>query len=1259
MREESAIRDQYETLIQAQNEMGEGFVVVEDEKFIYANEAFCQLTGYSLTELRALPGAREVIVPETRLAILQRYRDRVGGQETIEHYETTLIRKGGRRVEAEVSVKMLPVGDSIRVIAIVRDVTERKEAEKAISESEEQLRAILDASPGAVYVKDLQGRYLLVNNKSEALIGLPREQILGKTDHEFLSKEVADALQANDLRVLKTGRPLSEEENLPQEDGARTFISTKFPLYDSEGNLYATCGISTDITEQRQAEEARSHMASVFEYAKESITGSTLEGIFTAWNRGAERIYGYTAEEMIGQSASVFVPSDRVHEISGTLEKIRRGQSVEIEDTVRVAKDGRRVPVSVTVSPIKDSQGNVTGLSTISRDITELKRAEETLRRSEYRYRNLFDRSHGGIAYFDMHGACIDANPSFLSMLGYTLEELQGVTYRQVTPARWADMENDILENQILGRGYSDEYEKEYIRKDGTVFPVSSRAWRIDDEEGNPIGLWGRATDITERKRAEEENNLLRTIALEVGEAEDLDSALRATLQKVCEVTGWVVGQAWVPSADGKVLLCSPAWYADSENLTEFRTVNKDLVFEPGVGLPGHTWSRKHPVWTRNITESNFTRARLAAEFGLKAAMDVPVLADSEVIAVLDFFVFEEREKDERLIELVSGVAAQLGTVIRRRRAEDALRESEERFRSLVQNSSDVILILKADNTVRYVSPSVERVLGYEPEDVLGKDNLAPLHPDDLARLQASIAYAVSNPGTATTMELRFQHADGAWRHLESTCTSLLDDPAVGGIVINSRDITERKAFEQQLEYQAFHDDLTDLPNRVLFLDRLEHALAGLERMEADKAVAVLFIDLDNFQVINDSLGHSVGDHLLTVVASRLRSSMRVEDTVARFGGDEFAVLLEDVEKLSDAVQVAEQISEELQTACTLEGREIFVSPSIGISLSTTATDLAEDLLRNADTALYRAKALGKARYAIFDSYMYDRVLKRLRMEGDLRRALERDELRVYYQPKIKLHTDLQRFLRASGSRAIVAKEQETTETPRIVGTEALVRWEHPDLGLMSPAEFIPVAEETGLIVRMGRWVLREACLQTRRWNDEHPDDPPLTVCVNLSARQFHDPGLCQDVTHMLQETGLNPPCLCLEVTESAVMKDVEVTTATLRELKALGVELAVDDFGTGYSSLSYLKRFPVDYLKIDRSFVAELKKDAEDIVLVAGIIRLAHTLSMQVVAEGVESAEQLERLQGLGCDLAQGFYFSEALTSEALTEFLPRARQR
>ena len=442
------------------------------------------------------------------------------------------------------------------------------------------------------------------------------------------------------------------------------------------------------------------------------------------------------------------------------------------------------------------------------------------------------------------------------------------------------------------------------------------------------------------------------------------------------------------------------------------------------------------------------------------------------------------------------------------------------------------------------------------------------------------------------------------------------------------REITERRVLEEQLTHQAFHDPLTGLPNRILFLDRLDLALVRTERREGK--VAVLFMDLDNFKVINDSLGHEVGDRVLLAVAERLENVMEAEETVARFGGDEFTVLLEDVASVSDAERVAERIAEALRAPFYLGGRERFVTTSIGIVLGTSGREPPEELLRYADAAMYRAKASGRARHAVFDPSMNEKALERLELESDLRRALEREEFRVYYQPKVSF-----------GSGEIIAME-------------ALVRWEHPERGLVSPARFIPAAEEIDLIVPMGRWVLEEACRQARRWHDRFTDRLPLKVCVNLSGKQLRHRALVEEVEAALQETGLDPTALDLEITESVVMEDAPSTLATLQELKELGVNLAIDDFGTGYSSFSYLRRFPVDYLKIDRSFVDGLGKDPDDTALVSGIVSLAHSLGLKVVAEGVETAEQLARLRETGCEFAQGYYFSAPLPGGAASKLLP-----
>ncbi|MCA1648437.1 MAG: EAL domain-containing protein, partial [Chloroflexi bacterium] len=487
--------------------------------------------------------------------------------------------------------------------------------------------------------------------------------------------------------------------------------------------------------------------------------------------------------------------------------------------------------------------------------------------------------------------------------------------------------------------------------------------------------------------------------------------------------------------------------------------------------------------------------------------------------------------------------------------------QNAARFRSVVQNASDVVTILGADSAVVYASPAAEQVWAIVPEALVGRQIFGLVHPDDVAAAQAHLAEAFKHPATNIATELRIQHGgDGAWLDCEVIANNLLLQPSVAGIVVTYRDITERKRFESELKHLAFHDPLTGLPNRALFSDRVERALAHADR--DFRSVGALFLDVDNFKVINDSLGHQQGDALLAEVAVRIRGCVRAEDTVARLGGDEFTVLLENLSSELDATELAERITTDLNRPIALHGREVFVTVSIGVALSIPRHDNPDSLLRNADLAMYRAKSDGKARVAVFDRSMETRAVERMEVETEIRTALQRGEFEVFYQPIFSL------------------VDQRVTEF------EALVRWRQPNGHLVLPASFIPIAEETGLIVPLGRWVLDEACSQTRQWQGEYPSDPPLGISVNLSGRQFQNPHLIRDIQNTLVRTGIDPHSLKLEITESLAMQDPHATAITLHALKALGVQLAIDDFGTGYSSLSYLKRFPVDTLKIDRSFV-------------------------------------------------------------------------
>lgn len=435
------------------------------------------------------------------------------------------------------------------------------------------------------------------------------------------------------------------------------------------------------------------------------------------------------------------------------------------------------------------------------------------------------------------------------------------------------------------------------------------------------------------------------------------------------------------------------------------------------------------------------------------------------------------------------------------------------------------------------------------------------------------------------------------------------------------QNIVERRKSEEQLRHNAFHDGLTNLPNRALFMDRLRWAIARTKQHK-DFLFAVLFIDLDRFKVVNDSLGHTVGDQLLIAIAQRLKVCLRAEDMVARLGGDEFAILLHKINNASDAINVVKRIQEKLTLPFNLNGQEVFASTSVGIALSTDGYEQPEDLLRDADTAMYRAKALGRARYEVFDTPMHDHVVTLLQLETNLQRAIERHEFRTYYQPIVSL------------------------ETGRITGFEALVRWQHPVRGLLTPAVFLSVAEETGAIVPVGYWVLRQACHQIRAWQLQFPEKP-LAISVNLSGKQLSSPELVEQISQVLQETDLDACSLKLEITESAIMENSEAITAKLMHLRDLNVELHMDDFGTGYSSLSYLHHFPVDALKIDRSFISRLDVMGEKSEIVRTILTLARNLGIEAIAEGVETAKQMAQLKGLQCKYGQGYFFSKPVDSQ------------
>jgi diguanylate cyclase (GGDEF)-like protein/PAS domain S-box-containing protein len=552
-------------------------------------------------------------------------------------------------------------------------------------------------------------------------------------------------------------------------------------------------------------------------------------------------------------------------------------------------------------------------------------------------------------------------------------------------------------------------------------------------------------------------------------------------------------------------------------------------------------------------------------------------------------------------------------------------RHSEQRLRALIEHAGDVVTVLDRDLRVRWQSPSVTRMLGSDPERAVGQRAVELVHPEDGAEVERLLA-ATRHRSGHLTFNARSHHANGEWRHLEVIADNRLDDPAVQGIVLSMRDVTARQALEEELRHQAFHDALTGLANRALFEEHLVQALARARRHH--QPAAVLFLDLDDFKTINDSLGHEAGDELLRAVAIRIASTVRAEDTAARLGGDEFAVLADASEDEDDARTIATRLLAALAEPFEIAGRELRVSASVGLAWSDGSIGL-RDLMRDADTAMYAAKEAGKNTLRTFETGMHRRLLDRLELTGELQKAIEHEQFELNYQPVVNL------------------------QTGHIYGVEALVRWAHPVRGRIAPGEFISLAEETGLIVPLGAWILRTACEQASRWNRELPDRPPITIGVNVSTRQLHDPSFPALVRDVLASAGLAPESLALEITESLLPEDGGAVIEQLTELAALGVHIAVDDFGTGYSALSRLHHFPIDTVKIDRSFITGIERDANKAQLVQGIVSLAETLNLVVVAEGIEHSAQAEQLRGMRAHYGQGYLFSRPMAPERLRDLL------
>lgn len=824
-------------------------------------------------------------------------------------------------------------------------------------------------------------------------------------------------------------------------------------------------------------------------------------------------------------------------------------------------------------------------------EIAERKRAEEALRESQQMLQLVMDNIPQCIFWKNRNSVYLGCNRNFAQVAGVgSPENIVGKTDYELP---WKQEEAIFFrkyDRQVI-KTNTPEYHiiEPLLRADGEQAWLDTNKVPLCDSEGNVIGVLGTFEDITKRQQAEEalhdanqrlmyhvENSPLIVIEW------DQDLRMLQWSSQTEKVFGWRVKEVF-----GKHMFDDWLFIHNEDK----ETVRRDIIDPLMDGRE-----------QRNVSHNrNYTK-------------------DGSVIHCewYNSALLNESGK------LVSVMATALD-ITDRKRTEAALRESEERFELVARATNDAIWDWDLVTNKVWRNEGCQTLFGYTADEIIAHITwwYERIHPEEKERVISGIHVVIDGGEAFWSDEYRLRRGDGSYSYIIDRAYVVHDDKGkpirmIGGMT----DISDRKRAEEQLRYNAFHDALTGLANRALFIDRLGQAIERVKRHE-DYVFAVLFLDLDRFKVINDSLGHVFGDQLLIAIAQRLKAGMRSGDTVARFGGDEFVLFLADITDVRDATYVAERIQKELALPFNVSGHEVFTTTSIGIALSTTNYHQPEDILRDADTAMYRAKSLGKARHEIFDPVMHTRALTLLQVENDLRRAIEREEFQIYYQPIVEL------------------------QTGKLSGFEALVRWQHPNQGLIAPAAFVPVAEETGLIVPIGYWILRSACCQLHAWQ-RFSANRPLTISVNLSGKQFSQPDLIQQIDQILQETGLAPRSLSLEITESMIMENDEAATTMLLQFKDLGVKLAIDDFGTGYSSLGRLYQFPINVLKIDRSFVSGMGINQGNLEIIEAIVTLAHQLGMEVTAEGVETAEQLAQLRKLKCEYGQGYLFSQPLDSKA-----------
>jgi diguanylate cyclase (GGDEF)-like protein/PAS domain S-box-containing protein len=1149
-----------------------------DGRYIRVNRKFCEMVGYSAKELIGR-NADLITHPDDLARSRANRRLLQEGTESIQAGEKRYIRKDGKMiwVRRTASLARDETGKPMYVIRVIEDITDRKEAE-------ERYRAAFDNAPvGILYTSIADDRILNVNPKLCEMTGYGREELCVMATDDLIPPDFSGVDRPKYRESMLKGEigTYSSERKFLRKDGSSFWINRTVSLArDASGEPLYFIRIVEDISERKEFER---QFRATFDQAAVGIVHTALDGRYLRVNRKLCEISGYTEEELTGERQARLSHPDDLESGGQQRARLLSGKIESHSNEKRyVRKDGAVIWVNRTESVARDAAGQAIYFIRIIEDISSRKELEQ-------RYRDSFDQVAVGIVHTSEDGCYLRVNQKFCEMLGYPASELIGRQANEFTHPD--DREKSREGRQRLWRGEIDKVveEKRYIRKDGSAIWTNRTVSMARDALGKPLYFIRVIEDITERKAAEER--------------------YRATFENA------PVGIMHTSLEGYRILranrkLCEMLGYSHEEllGMTSTSVVHPDYRFSDRAHYGAQLLRGEIPSFA---SERVFVRKDGSS---LWVNRTVSLVRDAAGEPEYHIRVIEDISKRKEAEDAVARERSLLRTVV------DALPD-----RIYAKDSAGYFLLQNATNVKAHGAKSAEELLGRTVYDIFP--------PEVAKRVDAEDRAIIESGDPVLNRERSAADASGKVRWMVSSKVPFRDpDGHVIGIVGVSRDITEYKRMEEALrqnverfETLAHYDVLTGLPNRVLFYDRLKQSLAHARRNQWN--VGVMFIDVDRFKYVNDTLGHAVGDKLLKQVSERLTRAVRADDTVGRLGGDEFAIVLSNLTSVQDANPVAQKLMASFNEPFRLEGSEVFVTGSIGITLFPDDSTDQDTLIKNADAAMYRAKELGRNGYQFYTPEMNARALELLSMESSLRRALERGEFLLHYQPKANV---------ANGE---------------IVGTEALMRWNHPERGMVPPSAFIPVMEETGLIVPAGEWVLGAVCRQIHAWKEA--GIVPMPVAVNLSARQFLAKDLGPTIKRILEEHGVDPALIELEITESSLMSNTQEAIRTLEYLNGLGLSISIDDFGTGYSSLAYLKRFPLDALKIDRSFVRDITTEADDANITRAIISMAHSLQLKVIAEGVETEAQATFLADHGCDEIQGYFLTPPLPAQEYLAWL------